>query len=379
MIDRKKSEIKKQLEYAIDDVIKNGYRIFDRAKYIRQRLSEVENICLYGTGGFYKDYSYTLENYNYVCDKNPNKWGTMVDGRICLSPKQLAELSSVVVIVTVGDYRTVQKELDDMKIENYFLGDIFLNIYDEKYSAEKFMEWKSQMIDTIDVFADDISKEVYVNTICNRIAPQYAKKTFHDMEQSGEYFDTGLLEINDNESFVDVGAFDGDSIVKFLRKTNGKYNKIYAFELDPFNYEKLCKDFSTHNYKNMNVYNYGISNKSNKIKIVQSGTGSRIDNNGQVEVELLPLDEIIHNEITFLKMDIEGEEIKGIEGAKELIAKYKPKLAISVYHKLNHLWEIPLMLKKMCPQYKFYLRHHTAIVWDTDCYACISEGDEMDV
>ena len=65
---------------------------------------------------------------------------------------------------------------------------------------------------------------------------------------------------------------------------------------------------------------------------------------------------------TFIKMDIEGAEVNAIKGAKNTLMKYKPKLAISIYHKWSHRWEIPLMLKEIVPDYKFYLKksHPTA-------------------
>jgi hypothetical protein len=70
-------------------------------------------------------------------------------------------------------------------------------------------------------------------------------------------------------------------------------------------------------------------------------------------------------------MDIEGSEPQALSGAEEIIKKQKPKLAISVYHKLEHLWEIPLYLKHIVPEYKIYLRHHSPLEYETVCYAII--------
>ena len=68
-------------------------------------------------------------------------------------------------------------------------------------------------------------------------------------------------------------------------------------------------------------------------------------------------------------MDIEGAEIKALEGAKEIIKKYKPKLAISIYHNPKDLIQIPIYLKKLLPEYKIYIRHHSLRETDTVCYA----------
>lgn len=79
----------------------------------------------------------------------------------------------------------------------------------------------------------------------------------------------------------------------------------------------------------------------------------------------------IDTPITFIKMDIEGAEKESILGAKEIIKKYKPKLAICVYHKLEDIYMIPKMIKELVPEYKLYLRHHSLGMWETVCYACI--------
>ena len=70
-------------------------------------------------------------------------------------------------------------------------------------------------------------------------------------------------------------------------------------------------------------------------------------------------------------MDIEGAEVNALLGAEENIKKQKPKLAICVYHKPEHLWKIPLYIKKIVPDYKLYIRHHTNQEYETVCYAVL--------
>ena len=70
-------------------------------------------------------------------------------------------------------------------------------------------------------------------------------------------------------------------------------------------------------------------------------------------------------------MDIEGAELNALRGSKEIIKSQKPKLAISVYHDFKHLWEVPLYIKKLVPDYKIYFRHHTNLEYETVCYAIL--------
>jgi hypothetical protein len=69
-------------------------------------------------------------------------------------------------------------------------------------------------------------------------------------------------------------------------------------------------------------------------------------------------------------MDIEGAELEALKGASETIIKHKPNLAISLYHKPQDLWEIPNFIKSLRNDYKFYLRSHGHLTFDSVLY-CI--------
>ena len=73
----------------------------------------------------------------------------------------------------------------------------------------------------------------------------------------------------------------------------------------------------------------------------------------------------------FIKMDIEGFEGEALRGARQTIAKYKPKLAISIYHKPEDFFVLPELIKSICPEYKFYLDHYTIFDADTVLYASV--------
>ena len=81
------------------------------------------------------------------------------------------------------------------------------------------------------------------------------------------------------------------------------------------------------------------------------------------------LDEYISEKISFIKLDIEGDEIKAILGMQNIISKYKPKLAICLYHSYGDLVDIPILLKTINPSYKIYVRHYSMTAFETICYA----------
>lgn len=76
-------------------------------------------------------------------------------------------------------------------------------------------------------------------------------------------------------------------------------------------------------------------------------------------------------EATYIKMDIEGAEMAALEGARKTIAKFRPKLAISIYHEDDDLWKIPFYIKKQYPWYRLFIRHYTSVTTETVLYATV--------
>ena len=72
---------------------------------------------------------------------------------------------------------------------------------------------------------------------------------------------------------------------------------------------------------------------------------------------------------TYIVIDIEGAEHNALLGARQTIARWKPKMAVCVYHRREDLFDVPLLLKSFAPTYKFYLRHYTSNQTETVLYA----------
>ena len=98
--------------------------------------------------------------------------------------------------------------------------------------------------------------------------------------------------------------------------------------------------------------------------------GSKIDENGLDEICTESIDNILQNEkATFIKMDVEGAELESLKGAEKTIKKYKPKLAIAIYHKEDDILSIPQFILECRDDYKFYIRHYTSCNFETVLYA----------
>ena len=90
---------------------------------------------------------------------------------------------------------------------------------------------------------------------------------------------------------------------------------------------------------------------------------------GDAVIESVNIDTLLEDGVTFIKMDIEGQELNALLGAKTVLTRFAPKLNIAAYHKNEDLFEIPLLINKINKNYKIYMRHHPYIpAWDTNFY-----------
>lgn len=97
---------------------------------------------------------------------------------------------------------------------------------------------------------------------------------------------------------------------------------------------------------------------------------SAVSCDGEVQIETLQLDEVLGDrDVTFLKMDIEGAEKEALLGARKTIKRCRPKLAISVYHKPEDIWELPELILDIYPDYELYIRHYSLRDAETVLYA----------
>lgn len=191
-----------------------------------------------------------------------------------------------------------------------------------------------------------------------------------EIAEQKQYFDLPYLKFDDNEVFVDAGGFSGETAEQFIKNTGNKYNSIYVFEPNK-DLANKCRD-RLKKYDKCNVIEKGCWSENTQIGFDCAGEGSSIVENSACTsvIETTSIDEILDGgEATYIKMDIEGAEYEALLGEKKTIKNYKPKLAISIYHKRCDIWEIPILLLSYNSDYKFYLRTYSFSGNDTVLYA----------
>lgn len=379
--------LEKQLEAAVAYASETGS--FHKGNLIEQ----AEHVCVYGLGRYFED-AFIKQNVrerfhvDFLCDGNYEKVGGVIsrpeyEGLKGISLDELQSLQSVYVIVMLGNPTDALEELSKrVGLENcaayndVALDDVISR--EEKYrQKEYFCGQKGDIFQAFRLLEDEKSREIFVNIICNRIAPQFSQMTYAQMCQAPQYFPQDVIRLSDHECVVDGGAYTGDTLSSFLEACHGRFDAYHAFEMDAENCERLrqeCSKLDETIRNKIHCHQKGLwdANQTLAYGKRSSDDSYSIYNGEDTEaVETVSMDSYLDGEtVTLIKMDIEGAEWKALQGARGVIVSQKPKMAICVYHRLEDIWKIPLLLKSLVPEYKIAIRHHAEFwVSETVCYA----------
>lgn len=188
-----------------------------------------------------------------------------------------------------------------------------------------------------------------------------------------QYFDLphqlGLMR--DDEVFVHAGCYNGDTQLRYIRRFGKNYRKMITFEPSEEQFFQCRKKIQGGGGSEIELIQAGLSDHNGIERFAENTIWSCISEQGDEEVKVVALDEYMHGQnVTFIALDIEGGELAALRGAEHIIKTQKPKLAISIYHKPEDMWEIPMLIKRYCPDYTLYLRHYSLLTMgDTILYA----------
>lgn len=240
-----------------------------------------------------------------------------------------------------------------------------------KWSEEYLKDNWSELLKVYNNLADDLSRKTLSSLIEAKL--NFCGKDLLKIADKNQYFNELTFCIDSSkEIFVDCGAFNGDTVSKYVEFTNNDYKKIYAFEPNQNNIIALKK--RTELVENIEIIEKGTWNEETVLEFSENGSASQIvEDEGSVKVEVTTIDNIVGDDkVTFIKMDVEGSELESLEGAKQTIAKNIPKLAICCYHKRDdivNLYNYINQFENDEYRYNFYLRHHSNSVYETVLYA----------
>jgi FkbM family methyltransferase len=354
-------------------------------------------IILFGAGivGFYTNKIFQNNGIPITCfcDDSIDKQRNGYLGHACLSLKDVAEkYPDACIIPTLANSENIiaKMKLLSEHFEIIYLGTV--DICDEIPTDIAFVKSHIDEIESVyNLLEDDLSKQVLVNIVNYKLSRDTTLT--RAIKSKRMYFEPDIISLTNDEIFVDTGAFVGDTIQQFITFltesiSTPQYKKIIALEPDSENFTKLENRIKENNWKNIFCYKKGAWNEQKNLTFsegldcgstvcTESTTHTHTHTHTHTQVttkttiiDADTLDNIIgEDKATFIKMDIEGAELNAILGCVSVIKKHKPKLAISVYHKKEDIYSIPLLLKQLVPSYRLYLRHYTDTAADTVLYA----------
>lgn len=215
---------------------------------------------------------------------------------------------------------------------------------------KKYFQNLPELYEVHEMFSDEESKKVFRAYI--KGAATKRTKDFRFAPEP-QYFLEGFLP-GKGDIAIDGGAYDGATSRDFAMQGA----KVYAFEMDSVNYRNCLARAEKYNFVMENV---GLSNQEGEENYAYFDVASR-KGMGKLVAKFTDLDTyVLKNNlprVDYIKLDIEGAELDMLHGAAKTISRWKPKMAVSAYHKPEDLWALAKYIKSIRPDYEFCFRHY---------------------
>lgn len=258
----------------------------------------------------------------------------------------------------IENFIKVSRERETYSVDVPVYGD---NIFNRDFYESHI----SEINQVRNMLCEEKSKAVFDNIINFKLTGDM--NFLLECETSRDEAYKNILNPGDDEIYMDLGAFNGDTVSEFLGNVSS-YKKIYAAEPDIKNFTKLRNN--TGHLENIECLNVCISDRCGEVTFSKhGGRNSNAEKNGNT-VKCVTVDSILGNDdVTYIKFDVEGLEKEAIDGAAETIKRCRPKMLVSCYHRSEDIFAIPLQIMSIRDDYKVYIRHNPYIpAWDTQFY-----------
>ena len=374
----------------LEDILEYAESHGSWSKQLLARNADI--VCGYGTGAYFYDSIQQWDligefNINCVCDaneENGRKAAEKTNLRY-LSFSDLLSLSrskKVLVILFVGKMYPLYDQLKQHGLQVVTPWECILEmICPLPQNISWFKESRDAVMETFHMLEDRTSREIFVNVLGQHIAPSLAKISYRDMASIDKYFYVDFFEIGSEEVYCDCGAYDGGTVGQFLSVTNGKCKHMYIYEMVDENCklieERMKQEeekYESLDSESYDLFHAAVWDEHCEIRFGKESKGpmdsySVLKKDNAMPVQGVTIDETAELPITFMKIHVEGAELRALKGAERQIKKNHPKLAIVIDYRLSDIWEIPQYLKSLVPEYRFHIAHHGWHLDETVLYA----------
>lgn len=362
----------------------NGFLLLDRARD-PEIISRFSNIVLWGAGSYVEQVLSTVPQgtVSAVFDSNPKKWGRRIQNVLVYPPEEFSVDGDTAVIISAS------KNMDDIarslnavycvRAEQMFPM-ITQQTLHRHYLSNVIRSHQEELLHVEALLEDTASKRYfagYINTILT-MNPLLLTRNAYTAEP---YVYAGEIETiapKLGDCIVDCGAFIGDTMERFVQLADGQC-KFYGLEPVLGNYELLVRTAKKYPSVQSVMDQCAVGARRGTVEIIsESDITVRADSCGtyaggrgsvRTVVPVETLDRLFEKQGTdYIKMDIEGEEVNAILGGRNVIRRDRPAMLLSAYHMINHMWEIPLLVRDICPSYRIYCGHQPGAPFEPEFY-----------
>ncbi len=349
-----------------------------------EALARFKRAVLFGAGASAGEVEKILARYGIAlaafADNGAAKQGTIFRGAPVIAPAALASMidgETAIVIASVYQVE-IATQLRELGIPAEAVFPFVSPMFAGHFGAAAFAGADEALARLPARLADEASR-AYVEALLAyrwtmdplRLARNPRLKGFYDYEGVGPFA---------GDHIVDVGAYDGDSAVAYLKRLGGEA-RVSALEPLPQNRAALETTIATHPFGGRIAavpFGAGAAPMSAEIDSEDEGVDARATLRGKpgarAAIRIETLDRLFAEDpVDFIKIDIEGHDPAALEGARTILNRDKPGLAIAAYHAPDHLWTIPALVDRLCPGYRIHVGHHPAAAYECELF-CVHDA-----
>jgi FkbM family methyltransferase len=350
-----------------------------------------EKLVLFGAGPLGKGVLAGLRKAGVeplaFADNNRDRWQQQLMGLTVLSPTEAVERygKTACFVVTIYQGSAVRRQLASLGCQRVVACAPLLWKYADIFIPQcglelphRFREQCASIRQCYAALGDELSKREVREQLLWRYWLDFSALS-PALDAVDTYFPKDLLAPVPDEVFVDCGSFDGDSIRSFNSHWSGQFRHAFAFEPDPANRAAMASNVKAMGIADrVTVMPYAVGNINGQVSFAFNSSASshvtteNAKSDAGSAIECRRLDDIEWPTTmtpTYIKMDIESAEPEAIAGASELLRRHQPVLAICTYHRSEHLWQIPNLIRSIAPEYHVFLRRYAEESWEGVCYA----------
>jgi FkbM family methyltransferase len=204
------------------------------------------------------------------------------------------------------------------------------------------------------------------------------------LEQYAYQKTTPPIRAQPGDTVIEAGGCYGDTALYFADRV-GQGGKVFTFEFVPEHLHLLQRnlELNPRHREQVEVIDQALWDRSGLLlEFSQNGPGSSVrsangEKNNSNTVGTTTIDHLVDSrnlaKVNFIKMDIEGAELRALQGAERTLRRHRPKLAISIYHAQDDFVTIPTYLCSLDLDYRLFIDHFTIHAEETVLFAVVCE------